>query len=120
MTFQQAIRAGFTNYVNFEGLASRSEYWYWALFSFIVSTIANGIDRLSGGMDGPAFIGGIAGLALLLPSVSVAVRRLRDAGYPWTYLLLLLIPFLGAIVVIVLLCQPGKLAVPTLRAKPAI
>lgn len=104
MDFVGAIKAGFKNYVNFRGTASRPEYWYWVLFTFLVSIVANALDR-SGSLAG-AF-----SLATLLPGLAVTVRRLRDAGFSWTWLLLPipgLIPFfLGFVSVFVQLDQSG-------------
>ena len=44
MTFGEAVKAGFQNYVNFTGRAIRSEFWYWALFVFLVSIATSAID----------------------------------------------------------------------------
>lgn len=80
MDFVGAIKAGFKNYVNFRGTATRPEYWYWILFTVLVGIVLGAVDP-SGNVN-------TAGsLALLLPSLGVAVRRLRDAGFSWTWLL---------------------------------
>ena len=71
MGFTTAVTSGFRNYANFKGRASRSEYWWWALFSLLVQA---GSSSFSEG------VGGIASLALLLPSVAVAVRRMHDTN----------------------------------------
>ncbi|EQC73193.1 Putative membrane protein (TMS3) [Streptococcus sp. HSISS3] len=52
------------------------------------------------------------GIAALLPGIAVTVRRLRDAGYNWAFIFIPLIPFVGGIIFIVLLCQPTKVEVP--------
>lgn len=70
MTFIQAIQSGFQNYVTFSGRAQRSAYWYWALFAVLVQVIA---DLVLG--DTASLI---AVLALFLPSLAMAVRRLHD------------------------------------------
>ena len=80
MDFVGAIKAGFKNYVNFKGTATRPEYWYWTLFTVLVSIVLSSIDP-SGNVSSAGSI------ALLLPSLGVAVRRLRDAGFSWTWLL---------------------------------
>jgi uncharacterized membrane protein YhaH (DUF805 family) len=79
--FVGAIKAGFQNYVVFKGTASRSEYWYWVLFTFLVSLVANALDRT--GLIALAF-----SLATFLPGLAVTVRRLRDAGFSWVWILL--------------------------------
>jgi uncharacterized membrane protein YhaH (DUF805 family) len=77
MNFGQAITSGFTNYVNFQGRSSRSGFWFWALFSAIVSFA---FSTLSGGDSTNFFgiLGTLAGLALLLPGLAVSIRRLHD------------------------------------------
>ena len=81
MDFVGAIKAGFQNYVVFKGTASRSEYWYWVLFTFLVSLVANALDRT--GWIALAF-----SLATFLPGLAVTVRRLRDAGFSWVWMML--------------------------------
>jgi uncharacterized membrane protein YhaH (DUF805 family) len=51
---------------------------------------------------------GVWSIAVLLPSLAVTVRRLRDAGRNWTELFWLLLPIAGAIVLIVHLCDASK------------
>jgi uncharacterized membrane protein YhaH (DUF805 family) len=106
MNFGQAITSGFQNYVNFQGRSSRSAFWFWALFTFIVSTA---FQILSGGDNSSFFglLGGLASLALLLPSLAVAVRRLHDIDRSGWFILLGLIPIVGAIILIVYYCQPS-------------
>jgi uncharacterized membrane protein YhaH (DUF805 family) len=87
MDFVGAIKAGFKNYVNFRGTATRPEYWYWVLFSVLVAIVLGSLDR-SGNL-GNAF-----SIATLLPSLGVLVRRLREAGFSWLWVLL---PFPGLI-----------------------
>ena len=52
------------------------------------------------------------GVATVLPGIAITVRRLRDAGYNWAFIFIPLIPFVGGIIFIVLLCQPTKVEVP--------
>jgi uncharacterized membrane protein YhaH (DUF805 family) len=70
VNFQTAIRSGFNNYANFKGRATRAEYWWWALFSLIVQIVTSGQNA----------IGDLIDLAILLPSVAVAIRRLHDTN----------------------------------------
>ncbi|MFM7827614.1 MAG: DUF805 domain-containing protein, partial [Acidimicrobiaceae bacterium] len=48
MNFQTAIRSGFQNYANFKGRASRAEYWWWALFTVILSVLLSSINSSLG------------------------------------------------------------------------
>lgn len=81
MDFIGAIKAGFKNYANFRGTATRPEYWYWVLFTFLVSLVLGSVESLN-------TINAVFSLGVLLPSLAVAVRRLRDAGFSWVWLLL--------------------------------
>jgi len=76
MTFIDAIKSGFKNYANFKGVAARSEYWYWTLFAVLLQTVTNTLDQVAGSMT----LGNIAQLALIVPGLAVASRRLRDSG----------------------------------------
>jgi uncharacterized membrane protein YhaH (DUF805 family) len=83
MGFGEAIRACFGKYAVFNGRARRSEYWYFVLFGIIVSMVTNTADAIiTGASSGavPAPVSGIASLALLLPQLSVNVRRLHDTN----------------------------------------
>jgi uncharacterized membrane protein YhaH (DUF805 family) len=84
MGFVDAIKSGFNNYVNFSGRACRSEFWFWALFSLIANIVASIIDL---GL-GVGFVGLIVALALLLPGIAVAVRRLHDIDRTGWWLLI--------------------------------
>jgi uncharacterized membrane protein YhaH (DUF805 family) len=95
----------FAKYATFSGRASRSEYWYFVLFASLVGLVTGIADVIVFGVDvdtGP--INSIASLALLLPGLSVAVRRLHDtdrsgwwigAVFAFSFLLPLTIASLG-------------------------
>ena len=74
MDFISAIKSGFSNYANFSGRASRSEYWYFTLFSIIVNLGAGFIDQILGFY----IVAGIVGIALIIPGLSMSWRRLHD------------------------------------------
>lgn len=124
MTFTESIKSCLlTNFANFSGRASRSEYWYFYLFTFIVSFVFylfKAIAEAAGSNGGTMAVGAIvalaAGLVLLwsiIPSLAVGVRRLRDAGYGWYNIFWPLLPFAGAIVLLVLLCKESKGETPS-------
>ena len=80
----------FENYVNFSGRARRSEFWYYILFSIIISfaitiiEVSLGLGNYETSSNGFSFQGGIISslysLAVFLPGLGVAVRRLQDTG----------------------------------------
>lgn len=89
------------NYVGFSGRARRKEYWMFILFNIIVSIILNVI----GVVIMLPVLGFIYSLAVLLPSIAVAVRRLHDTGRSGWWLLIGLIPLIGAIVLLIFFVQ---------------
>lgn len=113
MSFQEAISSVFSNYANFSGRARRSEYWYFCLFNIIVSMILSLLMKLTAGsvMFNLFRIADVVySLAVLIPGLAVAWRRLHDIGRSGAWYLLLLVPIVGVIVLIVWFCkdsQPG-------------
>ena len=107
MSFQDAVRTCLQKYVTFSGRARRSEYWYFVLFSVIVSIVASFIDSILGtrSSSGTGVIQALAQLALLLPGLAVGARRLHDTGRTAWWLLIGLIPIVGAIVLIIFFVQ---------------
>ncbi|MFC3689024.1 DUF805 domain-containing protein [Aquipuribacter hungaricus] len=107
MSFPQAVSSALRQYVGFRGRARRSEYWWFVLFTFLVTLIAGSADALLGLADstGNGPIGGLATLALLLPSLAVGVRRLHDTGRSGWWMLIGLVPLVGTIVLIVFFVQ---------------
>ena len=76
MTFVDAVKSGFKNYSNFRGVATRSEFWYWVLFGFLLQTVTNTIDNLLG----VSTLTSLVQLGLFIPGLAVAARRVRDSG----------------------------------------
>lgn len=135
-SFGQAVKRFFKNYVNFKGRASRSEYWFAALFVFLLllipgilsgigaaqtlSAAAGSIDPATGQMNSVAAGGGsvlsmiggtlstLIGLALFIPQLAISWRRLHDANLAGPFWFLGLIPFVGGIILIVLMVLPSK------------
>ena len=106
MSFPDAVRSVLSKYATFSGRARRSEYWWYVLFYAILAILASIIDSAMGTDPGrTGIVGTILGLALLLPSIAVSVRRLHDTGRSGWWLLLALVPIVGAIVLIVWYCQ---------------
>lgn len=130
MNFGQAIKNVFKNYVSFSGRARLSEFWWWYLFLVIVNTVLTSIWSATTTMpmwmmENPTFLDYynvymtallsnpmyyvvlLWGLATILPTISVAARRLHDsdksAGWLWLFLLL----GLGGLIILIMCLLPG-------------
>lgn len=105
MSFVDAIKSVFTQYVGFNGRARRSEFWYFFLFNFIVSFVLSLLAQFVGFFS---ILGTIWSLAVLLPGLAVGVRRLHDIGKAWPWILIGFIPLVGGIILIVFFCQDSQ------------
>ena len=100
-------------YAVFSGRAQRSEYWYFFLFYGLISIALGIADGLAGSYNqhaGMGLLGGIFSIGMLLPSLGVSVRRLHDIDRSGWWLLIALVPVVGAIVLLVFCVrdsQPG-------------
>ncbi len=96
------------NYAVFGGRARRKEYWYFLLFNAIALSLCTALD-FGLGTDNPSgragLIAGVFSLASLVPAIAVGVRRMHDTNRSGWYLLLGLIPVLGAIALIIMMLQ---------------
>lgn len=136
MSFIESIKSVFRQYAEFYGSAGRSEFWYFFLFQFLVSTligaiviflslfgIAGGLAAASGSdftsaVIGAGFVGililSFAGLgvlfslAILVPTLAVGSRRLHQAGLSGWWQLVQLVPVAGSIAYYVLMALPPK------------
>ena len=100
-------------YVAFSGRSRRKEYWIFMLISILISVALGYVDGILGttailGLGTPGLLGGLYSLAVLLPGLGVTVRRLHDAGKSAWWLLIGLIPLIGAIILIVFLAKPSE------------
>lgn len=101
MNFMEAVALFFKNYTNFHGRSRRSEYWWVCLFNIIVSSILTALIPE---------IAGLWTLAVLIPTLSLAVRRLHDIGKSGWWYLISAVPLVGGILLIIWFCrdsQPG-------------
>ncbi len=97
MSFTEAIQSGFDHYTKFDGRASRPAFWWWFLFQILVLVAAQILSSIIGSM----IIYYLAALALILPGISVAIRRLHDTGRSGWWILIGIIPLIGAIVLLI-------------------
>jgi len=103
MGFWQAVASGFSSYVTFSGRACRSEYWYWVLFVVLVDIAAGILDAALWTYA----ITSLADLALFLPGLALAIRRLHDLDRSGWWILLALIPIIGFVILIIWFCTKG-------------
>jgi uncharacterized membrane protein YhaH (DUF805 family) len=97
-------------YVTFSGRARRKEYWMYTLFSIIFFIVAMTLDSLLGLNFAPlpyGYIYALYALATFLPGLAVSVRRLHDVGKSGWFLFIALIPIIGGIWLLVLMCTAG-------------
>ena len=101
-------------YVDFSGRARRTEYWMFYLFNIIFAIVAIVLDNILGAASkdlGYGIFYGLFGLAIILPSWAVLVRRLHDVGKSGWWMFISLIPLIGSIWLFVLTVtdsQPGN------------
>ncbi|MBS2967586.1 DUF805 domain-containing protein [Metabacillus sp. KIGAM252] len=93
------------NYVNFQGRARRKEYWMFTLFSALISLVLSIVELIAGL---PSILTGLYSLALLLPGLGVFIRRMHDTGRTGWWILIGLVPVVGAIVLLVFACQDSQ------------
>ncbi|QUS56769.1 DUF805 domain-containing protein [Pseudovibrio brasiliensis] len=123
LTFKEAVTSCMKNYFNFHGRASRAEYWWWFFFTILATTVAIVFDMLViGGIIGtfmaiqhpsgnagdavligmliPYILTMIVGIFLILPTLTVAVRRLHDIDRSGFWVFIALIPFFGPLLLL--------------------
>ena len=122
-----AYKNFFKNYAEFTGRSTRSDYWWVWLGNFILSIpfwiiyfytvfLSAVMDSVSDSASEAAFmIFGLVAiiyvvfyLAILVPTIALTVRRLRDAGFHWAFIFLRFVPMVGGIALLILLAMPTK------------
>jgi uncharacterized membrane protein YhaH (DUF805 family) len=117
--FGGAVARGFKKYATFAGRASRSEYWWWTLFTTVtffalgIPAYVVGIRTSPDGGETPGLAAAPLLIAMMLfmlgavvPTIAVTVRRLHDAGQSGWLFLLTLIPWLGWLILLVFALLP--------------
>lgn len=105
----EALRRGFGNYVNFSGRANRGEFWWFVLATVLIAIVLGVVDGLVFGTDlwGNGPLSSVWSLALLIPSLALAVRRLHDIDRSGWWVLIALVPVVGGIILLVWYCTRG-------------
>lgn len=121
MNMGQSIEVVFRKYADFTGRASRPEFWWFILFSTVVSAALSSLNVFTpwGTIQTGSSLAGVWSLAVLVPTLAVAVRRLRDAGHGWGQLFWLLLPVAGFIVLIVQLSGAPR-SLPPQSSSPSV
>ena len=99
MGFIEAIQTVFSKYAVFSGRARRSEYWYFALFCYVISFILGYVSQTFNWV----FL-----IATFVPQLAVGVRRMHDSGRSGWNLLWALLPIVGVFIVLYFLAQDSK------------
>ena len=119
----EAYKKFWKGYVDFKGRSTPSDYWlaysahvliFFASYLLLAVFQRMAVDEISLLTNEVIFllIFFAYGVAAVLPGIALTVRRLRDAGYNWPYIFVTFIPFVGWIILIVLLCKPTKVEYP--------
>lgn len=116
-----AYKSMWQNYANFDGRTSVKTYWLAFLGNFLITiflTILCGImftifafastNGADVGLVVACAVLALYALAILVPSISISVRRLHDAGFPGPLYLITFVPSVGQVALIVLLCLPSN------------
>ncbi|MEU3253632.1 DUF805 domain-containing protein [Streptomyces sp. NPDC006997] len=96
--------AALKKYAEFSGRARRKEYWMFVLFSSLIYVVLMGVGLAADLTWLPV----VFGAAMLVPSLSVGVRRLHDTGRSGWWLLIGAVPFVGGVVLLVFACLDGQ------------
>ncbi|MBE9153575.1 DUF805 domain-containing protein [Cyanobium sp. LEGE 06143] len=98
MRLIEAFTSAWSRSFDYSGRSNRGDYWWFVLANLIVGIVLQVVSEK---------LYWVYAIASLVPGIPICVRRLRDIGKPWPWLLLSLIPIVGAIWLIVLFCQPS-------------
>ncbi len=107
MSFGTSISHVFNNAFNYQGRASRSEYWWWYLFVVIVTFAAYILDWITGLANHGNVLTIIVGIIVLVLDLSVGCRRLHDSNKSGWLQLLYILPCVGGLVLLILFLLPS-------------
>ena len=99
VSFPEAVKLFFLNYINFKGRSRRSEYWWICLFNMVLSAILT-----AAAPD----IAGLWTVIVCIPTLSLAVRRLHDIGKSGWWYLIGAVPLVGGILLIIWYCKDSE------------
>lgn len=91
-------------YAVFDGRSGRAEYWFFVLFNILVAIVLGVIDGVLGTAP---MLGGLYSLAVLLPGLGVTIRRLHDTDKSGWWILIVLVPLIGGLILLFFMIQEG-------------
>jgi uncharacterized membrane protein YhaH (DUF805 family) len=105
--FHGVVSEGISPVRDFKGRAQRKEYWMFALFNLVIMIV---LTLVGGGGEGGLgdVLSGLYSLAVMVPSVAVTVRRLHDIGRSGWWALLMIVPLIGALILIFFAIQDSQ------------
>ena len=115
MDFVPAVTKALQDYVIFTGRSARSEYWWFALFNVLSLTVVSVLGAL---LHDHGVLYTLGSLALLVPSLAVAVRRMHDLDRSGWWLLVGFVPLIGTILLLVWFVTRGTLGPNRFGADP--
>jgi uncharacterized membrane protein YhaH (DUF805 family) len=99
MSFIDAVKICFAKYADFNGCASRPEFWWWFLFTLLATAALRTVSYN---------VAGVFSLATFVPSLAVAARRLHDTDRSGWWQLLYFFPVIGWILLIIFCAEPTQ------------
>lgn len=118
MDFTAAVKTCFSKYAIFAGRARRSEYWWWILFTVLLSVAVTLLGALLPISGSSVVLKFIMNVALFLPSLAVGIRRLHDIGKSGWWILLFVIPVIGVIILLIWFCRDSDAGENAYGARP--
>lgn len=106
MSIGQSIAFCYQNYVNFNGRAGRSQFWWFYLYYVVIAIVLFTIERTL--LDGNPVLSALWFLANILPLLAVGARRLHDTAKSGWWQLLLLLSCIGFIILAIFWAQEGR------------
>ncbi len=108
VSFPTAVKLAFKNYFNFSDRSSRSEYWFFVLFIFLLEIASFFLVTILPA-DTSAVITIVLYILYIIPSISVAVRRLHDIDMRGWWILIGVIPVIGWVFLLIMHCREGNI-----------
>lgn len=102
ISFVQAVELFYKKYSDFEGRATRAEYWFPVLYALVVALVLTFFGKLG------AYLSIAFSLVNLVPSIAVSIRRMHDIGKSGWWILIAFIPIIGSIWYLILCATPSK------------